>query len=69
MTYGAEAALRDIGGARWCEVDHCPASMCLGPHREVVTDLGTEILAPGQQPVGKPVAPTTGEQPRVTEES
>ncbi|HEY6493306.1 MAG TPA: hypothetical protein VIZ43_08545 [Trebonia sp.] len=42
--------------AFWCEPDNCPASICGGPHREVVTDLGTEILRQDQEPIGKPVA-------------
>lgn len=39
----------------WCEVDDCPAPICGGPHREVVTTLGVEILLIDQEPLGQPV--------------
>lgn len=39
----------------WCEPDNCPASICGGPHREVRTSLGDEILRLGQEPMGQPV--------------
>jgi len=41
--------------AEWCEVDRCPAHICGGPHREVRTTLGKEILKFGQAPRGEPV--------------
>lgn len=57
----AAARLRDDPEVRaaldsfraWCEVDGCPAAICGGPHREVVTTLGTEILKEDQTPLGR----------------
>lgn len=40
--------------AEWCEVDDCPASICDGPHVEVETSFGLEIIRPDQEPIGTP---------------
>jgi len=39
----------------WCWVDDCPPEICNGPHRQVLTDLGNELLRENQEPIGKPV--------------
>lgn len=37
---------------QWCEPDGCPASICGGPHYEVKTSIGVEILRADQEPIG-----------------
>lgn len=42
----------EAAGIPWCDVDKCPTYICNGPHREVKTSLGIEILREDQQPLG-----------------
>jgi hypothetical protein len=37
----------------WCNFDNCPTSICGGPHVEVETTFGTELLKVGQEPLGR----------------
>ena len=55
--YNAEAS-----AVPWCGPDNCPASICGGPHRQVGTSLGTEILRFDQEPAGTPCGDTTEEE-------
>ena len=43
-------------GLPWCDPDDCPPAICGGPHREVRTSFGIEILRYDQEPVGTPVS-------------
>lgn len=45
----------------WCEPDGCPAAICGGPHIEVETTLGVELIRPNQEPIGTPLAPAAGD--------
>lgn len=36
----------------WCAVDDCPTAICGGPHREVHTTFGVEIIRDDQEPIG-----------------
>lgn len=38
-----------------CSQHDCLAEICGGPHRVVRTDLGDEILAPSEGPIGEPL--------------
>lgn len=40
--------------AEWCGPDNCPAAICGGPHHQVRTSLGIELLREGQEPIGTP---------------
>ena len=51
-------------GMPWCDPDDCPPAICGGPHREVVTSLGTELLRFDQEPIGTPVADPDAEDSR-----
>lgn len=52
-----------------CHHDGCPAEICGGPHYEVETDLGLEVLKKGQSPIGKPISEMTDEQRAAHEEA
>lgn len=52
--------LAELYGEPWCRPDDCPPFICGGPHREVKTSLGVEILRFDQEPVGTPVPETEG---------
>lgn len=45
---------------QWCEPDGCPSGICGGPHYEVETDFGTEVVPVGQEPIGRPVIGSPG---------
>lgn len=34
----------------WCEPDGCPAEICGGPHKRVVSEFGDEIIFPVNKP-------------------
>lgn len=36
----------------YCSIHSVDAEVCGGPHRVVYTDLGNEVLAPGEEPEG-----------------
>jgi hypothetical protein len=38
-----------------CTLHGVLAEVCGGPHRVVTTDLGDEVLAPDEAPLGKPL--------------
>ena len=40
----------EVSAIPWCGPDNCPATICGGPHREVETTIGTEILRFDQEP-------------------
>lgn len=48
--------------ATFCAMHAVDGSTCGGPHTVVRTDLGDEILAPGETPVGTPVSEMTPEE-------
>lgn len=52
----------EVNAIAWCGPDNCPSTICGGPHHEVVTDLGTEILRVGQEPFGHPLAVPPAEE-------
>lgn len=37
-----------------CDIHDVDARVCGGPHRVVLTDLGREVLAPSEAPIGTP---------------
>jgi hypothetical protein len=45
-----------------CQIDGCPIEICGGPHKEVFTGLGWEIMKLDQNPIGVPRTPTEEEE-------
>lgn len=37
----------------YCEHHSVDAAVCGGPHRVILTSVGYEVLAPGEEPIGE----------------
>lgn len=46
----------EFSDVEMCPFDKCPITVCGGPHVVVRTDIGDEIVGPGQTPLGTPVS-------------
>jgi hypothetical protein len=46
----------------FCAMHAVSGAVCGGPHRVVRTDLGDEVLAPSESPVGTPISEMSEEE-------
>jgi hypothetical protein len=45
-----------------CPIDECVNIICGGPHEEIFTDLGWEVVRLGQHPMGSRITPTADDE-------